>query len=208
MLPLSAPGVCFRQKPDVDYALPPSREAISLLSSGVLWGDDARLPEDDPVRVALELRAEEDGVECDFVRRDPHDAERVEELPSGLAELLREHVVRGLVVEDSARVARDVAGDEVDVVLRERVEGHAVEEDAPLLAVLALDVRLLRRAVGVAVEQLDAAPREPCRVVLRVGTPVLDHVRVGELRAVVGYQKFLITDIIRNPALSGISDAA
>ena len=208
MLPLSAPGVCFRQKPGVDYALPPSREAISLLSSGVLWRDDTRLPEYDPVRVALELRAEEDGVEGDFVRGDPHDAERVEELPSGLAELLREHVVRGLVVEDSARVARDVAGDEVDVVLRERVEGHAVEEDAPLLAVLALDVRLLRRAVGVAVEQLDAAPREPCRVVLRVGTPVLDHVRVGELRAVVGYQEFLITDIIRNPALSGISDAA
>ena len=103
MLPLSAPGVCFRQKPDVDYALPPSREAISFLSSGVLWRDDTRLPEDDPVRVALELRAEEDGVECDFVRRDLHDAERVEELPSGLAELLREHVVRGLVVEDAAR---------------------------------------------------------------------------------------------------------
>lgn len=103
MLSLSAPGVCFRQKPDVDYALPPSREAISLLSSGVLWRDNTRLPEYDPVRVALELRAEEDGVEGDFVRRDFHDAERVEELPSGLAELLREHVVRGLVVEDAAR---------------------------------------------------------------------------------------------------------
>ena len=150
MLSLSAPGVCFRQKPDVDYALPPSREAISLLSSGVLWRDNTRLPEYDPVRVALELRAEEDGGEGDFVRRDFHDAERVEELPSGLAELLREHVVRGLAVEDAARVARDVAGDEVDVVLRERVEGHAVEEDAPLLAVLALDVRLLRRAVRIA----------------------------------------------------------
>ena len=185
MLPLSAPGVCFRQKPGVDYALPPSREAISLLSSGVLWGDDTRLPEDDPVRVALELRAEEDGVECDFVRRDPHDAERVEELPSGLAELLREHVVRGLVVEDSARVARDMACDEVDVVLRERVEGDAVEEDAPLLAVLALDVRLLRRAVRVAVEQPDPAPCGLRGVVLGVGAPVLDHVRVGELRGVV-----------------------
>ena len=95
MLPLPAPGVCFRQKPDVGYALPPSREAISLLPSGVLWRDDARLPEDHPVRVALELRAEEDGVEGDFVRGNLHDAERVEELPSGLSELLREHVVRG-----------------------------------------------------------------------------------------------------------------
>ena len=74
MLPLSTPGVCFRQKPDVGYALPPSREAISPLPSGVLRRDGARLPEDDPVRVSLELRAEEDGVERDFVRRDLHDA--------------------------------------------------------------------------------------------------------------------------------------
>ena len=155
------------------------------MSSGVFRRDDSRLSEDDPVRVALELRAEEDGVEGDFVRGDLHDAERAEELPSGLAELLREHVVRGLVVEDSARVARDVACDEVDVVLRERVEGDAAEEDAPLLAVLALDVRLLRRAVRVAVEQLDPAPCGLRGVVLGVGAPVLDHIRVREFRTVV-----------------------
>ena len=77
MLPLSTPGACFRQEPDVDYALPPSREALLLLLFRLLRGDDACLPEDDPVRVALELRAEEDGVECDFVRGDLHDAERV-----------------------------------------------------------------------------------------------------------------------------------
>ena len=36
----------------------------------------------------------------------------------------------------------------------------------------------------------------------------LDLVRIEELASVVCYQKFLITDIIRNLALAGISDAA
>ena len=34
------------------------------------------------------------------------------------------------------------------------------------------------------------------------------EVLVGESPAIVGYQKFLIMGIIRNPALSGISDTA
>ena len=37
---------------------------------------------------------------------------------------------------------------------------------------------------------------------------LLELLEEGELLAVVRYQKFLITDIIRNLALSGISDAA
>ena len=63
---------------------------------------------------------------------------------------------------------------------------------------VAPDVRLLVGGVGLAVEY----GGEPAVLV------ELDPVRVGEFRAVVRYQKFLITDIIRNLALSGISDAA
>ena len=37
---------------------------------------------------------------------------------------------------------------------------------------------------------------------------VNNHLEEVEIRLIVRYQKFLITDIIRNPALSGISDAA
>ena len=60
-------------------------------------------------------------------------------------------------------------------------------------------VRFLVGGVGVAAGH----GREPAAVGVE-----LDPGGVGELRAVVGYQKFLITDIIRNLALSGISDAA
>ena len=88
-----------------------------LLCLGVLRRDHAGLPEDDPVGMALELRSEEHGVQRDLVRGDLHDAERVEELLAGLAELLHERVVGRLAVEDAARVARDVARDEVDAVL-------------------------------------------------------------------------------------------
>ena len=63
---------------------------------------------------------------------------------------------------------------------------------------VALDVRLLVGGVGLAVED----EGEPAAVV------GLDGRGIGELAAVVRYQKFLITDIIRNLALSGISDAA
>ena len=72
----------------------------------------------------------------------------------------------------------------------------------------ALDVGLLRGAAGIRVPDLHSAGKELRRVVLGIGTVVLDHPGIAELRAVVGYQKFLITDIIRNLALSGISDAA
>ena len=45
-------------------------------------------------------------------------------------------------------------------------------------------------------------------IVFTGGEPLADVRRLGELVDIVRYQKFLITDIIRNPALSGISDAA
>ena len=185
MLPPPASGVSFRLKPEVGCPCLSQREAILLLLVGFLRRDYARFPEDDPVRVALELLAEEDRVERDLVRRDLHYAERVQELLPLFAELLHERVVGSPVVEDAARVACDMACDEVDVVLRERVERDAVQQHAPLLAVLALDMRLLRGAVGVAVEQVDAARQELRRVVVRVRPPLLDHVRVRELGAVV-----------------------
>ena len=92
-----------------------------------------------------------------------------------------------------------------DAALREAVErrrlrvGRALREDEADELVVALDVRLLAGGVGVAVEH----GSEPAAVGVE-----LDPGGVGELRAVVRYQKFLITDIIRNLALSGISDAA
>ena len=55
----------------------------------------------------------------------------------------------------------------------------------PQVQVEALDVRLLARAVRVAVEHPHAARQEPVRVVLWVGTVVLDHLGVAELGAVV-----------------------
>ena len=71
---------------------------------------------------------------------------------------------------------------DVDVVLVEAVEARALDEDAPQFLVVALDVRLLRGAVRVAVE--DPRPRdEPERVV--VGPRVLGHDGVGERGPVV-----------------------
>ena len=96
---------------------------------------------------------------------------------------------------------------EVDVVLCERVKGRSLRQHPADLLVVTLDVRLLLRVVRVA-EEHPRAPLELRRVVLGVDAEELNHLRVGELASVVGYQKFLITDIIRNLALSGISDAA
>ena len=136
--------------------------------------------------MALELRSEGDGVERDFVRRDLHDAEFVEELPAFFAEALDERLVGRLAAKDAARVAVHVGEDEVDVVLAERVEARAVFEDSADLAVMALHVRFLRRAVGVAVEHADAPRRLQRRVAERVWAVFLDHLRIRELRAVVG----------------------
>lgn len=143
-----------------------------------------------------------------LARGDAPHAERVEERAPLGPELLHERVVGALPAEGVAGERVDVRHGEVDVLLPERVEGRALLEDAPELDVDALDVGLLRRAVRVAEERLHAARHELRRVVGGVRPVHLDHHRVAELRAVGDYQKFLITDIIRNLALSGISDAA
>ena len=59
-------------------------------------------------------------------------------------------------------------------------------KDPADLAVIALHVRLLRRAVGIAVEHADASRHLQRRVVDRVGSVFLDHFGVRELGAVVG----------------------
>ena len=140
------------------------------------------LPEDDAVGVSLELLAEHVRVERHLVRGDLHDAEAVEEPAPLVAVGLRELVVGRGVPERGARVAVDVREHDVDVVLVQGVEARALEEDAPELLVVALDVRLLRRAVRVAVEDLRAR-HQPVRVVVRAG--VLGHDGVGERGPVV-----------------------
>lgn len=146
----------------------------------------AGLPEDGLVRELLELLPQQERVERDLVVRDPAHAELVEELSSGLAVFPDEQVVRAPVAESRARVAVDVRHDEVHPVLREGVERDALDEHPADLLVHALDVRLLRGAVRVREPDPDAARLDARGVVVRVGAPVLDHVRVAELRAVVG----------------------
>ena len=134
----------------------------------------------------LELLPEKDRIERDLVRGDLHDAEPVEERPAGLAVEPDELVVRRAAVQDAARVAVDVREYEVDVVLAERVEARSVLEDPADLSVVALDMGFLRRAVGIAVEEMDPARDFLRRVVDRVRAVLLDHLGIGELRAVVG----------------------
>ena len=147
---------------------------------------DAGLSEDGLVCELLELLPQQERVERDLVVRDPAHAELVEEPLPLLPVLLDEQVVRAPVAERRARVAVDVRHDEVHPVLRERVERDALDEHPADLLVDALDVRLLRGAVRVREPDPDAARLDARGVVVRVGAPVLDHVRVAELRAVVG----------------------
>ena len=153
---------------------------------GLLRRDYSSLSENYLVSVALELFAEKYRIKSDLVCRNIHDAKSVEEVLAAFAELLDERVVRSSVVEDTARVACDMACDEVDVFLLKGIEGDTVQQDAPFLAVFALYARLLRRAVGVAVEQVNAARQKFCRIVFYVRTPIFDHVRIGELASIVG----------------------
>ena len=140
------------------------------------------LLEDDTVGMALELLAEHVRVERHLVGRDLHDSKHVEQ-PSRLRAVgLHELVAWRGVAERGARVAVDVREDDVDVVLVQGVEARALGQDAPELLVVAFDVRLLRGAVGVAVEDLRARC-QPVRVV--VGAGVLGHDGVGERGPVV-----------------------
>ena len=73
--------------------------------------------------------------------------------------------------------AVDVRHDEVDPVLVERVEARPLHEHAADVLVHALDVRLVRRAVGVGVPEAHAARQELRRVVLGIGAVVLEAAR-------------------------------
>lgn len=142
MLSLSASGVSFRLRPEVDYCLS-QWEALLLLGFELLSRDYSSLSEDYLVSMALELFAEKHRIKSDIVRRNLHDAKSIEEVLAAFAELLDERVVRSPVVEGAARVACDMACDEVDVFLFEGIEGNAAQQDAPFLAVFALYARLL-----------------------------------------------------------------
>ena len=91
----------------------------------------------------FEALAEQDRVERDLVRRDALDAEPGEEFPRPVAVGLHEFVVRRGVVEHPARVAVEVREDPRDLLLVQRVEARALDEDAAELDVEALDVGLL-----------------------------------------------------------------
>ena len=83
----------------------------------------------------------------------------------------------------------------LDFPSREAVEVRSFRVPSPDEPVAVLDGAFLVGRVGPRVVGL--------RLEHAVESPLAQ-----ELAAVVGYQKFLIIDIIRNPALSGISDAA
>ena len=136
--------------------------------------------------MAFELPAEENRIERHLVRFDFGDAEFVEERLALFAEAFDECLVGRLAAEDAARIAVNVREDEVDVVLIKRIETRAVLKDPADFAVIALHMRLLRRAVGVAIEDADAARDLQRRVVDRIGAVFLDHLGVGEFGSVVG----------------------
>lgn len=120
-----------------------------------------------------------------LVLLDADEAELVEEPLSLVTELFDEHVVRSPSSERGPRIAVQVRHDQVDLLLAERVERDAFPENAPQVQVKALDVRLLARAVWVAVEHPHAARHELVRVVLGGRAVVLHHLGVAELGAVV-----------------------
>ena len=146
---------------------------------------DAFLSEYRVVCLAPEVRAQQGRVKRHAVGVYPPDAQPLQELAAPLPVERRELVVGGLSVQRRARVAVDVGDHPVDLLLPESVERGPLGHHAADEQVVVLDVRLLRRAVRVAEEHPRAA-LEPRRVVLRVRPEELDHLRVGELRAVVG----------------------
>ena len=89
---------------------------------GLLRRDHTRLFENDPVRMALELFSKENRIERDLVCWDLRDPQLVEKSLARRSEFLDERVVGGFVVQYAARVACDMAGNEVYVLLIERVK--------------------------------------------------------------------------------------
>ena len=122
------------------------RGPLLLLGSRLRRRRHAVLLQDRPVSGLLVLLAEEERMERHLVGGDADDPELVEERLAFLSVLLDEEVVRRLPSRGFARIAVEVRERQVDLLLRERVEGRSLLEDAPELVVEALDVRLLRRA--------------------------------------------------------------
>ena len=116
------------------------RGPFLLLRFGLRRGDHAVLLEYRLVGRPLELLAQQERVERDLVRGDADDAELREERPALVTVFLDEHVVGRAPVERLPRIAVEVRQRQRDLLLRERVEGRSLLEDAPELVVEALDV--------------------------------------------------------------------
>lgn len=184
---LSRPGSesIFRISADVGLLSALEREPLLLAGFGLLRGY-AVLLQDGLVSRPLVLLPEKEGVKRDLVRLDADDAERIEKRLAFRAMLFDEDIIGCPAAEGLAGIAVEVRECEVDLLLRKRIKARSLLEDAPELVVEALDVRLLRRAVRVAEPHPDAAWKELRRVAFGVRAVFLDHLRLGELRAVVG----------------------
>ena len=79
-----------------------------------------------------------------LVRGDADDAELGEELLAFFSVPIDEHIVGRAPAERPPRIAVEVRQRQRNLLLRERVEGCSLLEDAPKLVVEALDVGLLR----------------------------------------------------------------
>ena len=123
---------------------------------------------------SVRLSAEQPRRQIHLSRRNQPDPEPAEH---ALPVQRFEHGEGGDVVQASPRHAVDVRDGQVDVLLRERVEGASLREYLPEVQVVVLDTPLLPRRVRIAVEQARPAPprQRGC----------LDGGRVGELGSVV-----------------------
>lgn len=99
--------------------------------------------------------------------------------------LIDEKVIRSFSSERLARIAVEMGEDLVYAGLVEHVERRSLLQNAPQVEVEPFDVGLLRRAVGVCVPDPDSARQQLVRVVLRIGTVVLDHVGLVEFNPVI-----------------------
>ena len=102
---------------------------------------------------------------------------------------------RGTPVETLHRTVVEQAVDPLQLGVENVLERAALRKDHPHDPVAVLVRATLPRMIGLG--EVDLQPER-----------LFELAELRELLAVVGYQKFLIIDIIRNPALSGISDAA
>ena len=141
--------------------------------------------EDYGLSLAVEDVAKQEGMERHVVRRNFDDAESFKEPRAVVPELFDEGIERRLVAERSPRVTGNMGKNGVDFVLVQAVERHAVFEDPAHLAVFPLHMRLLARAIGVAVEQVHSPRKEPPWIAPRVRAEVLNHFGVGKFRSVV-----------------------